>query len=517
MKLGKLKASTLSAVLKNSDIPLEILGRNPWKNYVPTQGDSPLYSARTAGLHPECRTIAEIRQARDHQRQRETARRVYGQGNLSTADSRSSEPGPDAVSDIKQANSQAANGGSPLAPGSSDRDKEVDPTQDWEESISHIDTDWSMKTMDRLWNASFYHFVRDENNADCIARHLAPLLKDYKLGQVSCGLSWLIKGWKIESVSRLLRTVFADWLPDLAGIVFAHISKGWTLRPQLGLCVAFLLINEPASVAALFTRSLTSKWSKEAALQLIGYLDSVLEWEEEYFAEFTGHFVCSMKDGEESVSLVDIENMYRNNLGGLNYKLVVSDYHLAVAELNISIVTHFLVCARCQAHQPCPTLSRVLAGRYLEASPAPSQPEAAVESDISPSTTHGAAMAEASISSASLPISSDALSESKSSIDLDADFEEGAESCPDSDYVSETLSYEGELQVAGAGSTGDGARRLLSPRDRTSSKRTLSRSGSSIFSLSDGGVAALNHIIHQIIEDCSEEPNAIDGETGYNE
>lgn len=100
---------------------------------------------------------------------------------------------------------------------------------------NYIDVEWNMSAMDILFKASFKDLIRDENNAECSAQHLAPLIKEYKMRQVAQGLHWMIKGWKAESIAKFLRVIFKQWLPDLAGLVYAIISQDWEFSTNLSL------------------------------------------------------------------------------------------------------------------------------------------------------------------------------------------------------------------------------------------------------------------------------------------
>ncbi|KAJ3327650.1 hypothetical protein HDU91_004345, partial [Kappamyces sp. JEL0680] len=87
----------------------------------------------------------------------------------------------------------------------------------WSEEYAHMDIDWSMQAMDVLYGASFYDYIRDERNCDLSAQRLSRIIKDYKPKQVANAILWMIQGWSVENTSKLLRTIFSDWLPDLAG------------------------------------------------------------------------------------------------------------------------------------------------------------------------------------------------------------------------------------------------------------------------------------------------------------
>jgi hypothetical protein len=99
----------------------------------------------------------------------------------------------------------------------------------WTDEYAHMDIDWSMQAMDVLYNASFYEYIRDERNCDLSAQRLCRIIKDYKPKQVANALLWMIQGWSVENTSKLLRIIFADWLPDLAGYL-------WSLIDRLGVC-----------------------------------------------------------------------------------------------------------------------------------------------------------------------------------------------------------------------------------------------------------------------------------------
>lgn len=148
---------------------------------------------------------------------------------------------------------------------------------DWVRDYAHIDVDWSMQAMDVLYSASFYEYIRDEKNLDLSSIRLARIIKDYKPKQVATALKWMIQGWTVENTAKLMRALFADWLPDLAGCVFYLVSKSWPKRPQLSLCCAYILLSEPAQSVALFLRTLTVTWEKEDTIELISYLDNLLE------------------------------------------------------------------------------------------------------------------------------------------------------------------------------------------------------------------------------------------------
>lgn len=117
-----------------------------------------------------------------------------------------------AVAPLPTSSSFLAQATSTSAPASSKAER-----KHWSDDYMHMDIDWSMQAMDVLYSASFYDYIRDERNCDLSAQRLCRIIKDYKPRQVANALLWMIQGWSVENTSKLLRTIFSDWLPDLAG------------------------------------------------------------------------------------------------------------------------------------------------------------------------------------------------------------------------------------------------------------------------------------------------------------
>ncbi|EGF79000.1 hypothetical protein BATDEDRAFT_26149 [Batrachochytrium dendrobatidis JAM81] len=159
-------------------------------------------------------------------------------------------------------------------------------SQRWTDEYAHIDIDWSMQAMDTLYSASFYDFIRSESNIEISGQKLARLVKEYQPKQVAKALNWIIQGWSVHNTARLLVMIFSDWLPDLAGCVFAILCREWPLNPQTAMCTAYLIHAEPPSAAALFIRSLSNGWKQDVSVELISYVDEVLEWDSSYFKAF---------------------------------------------------------------------------------------------------------------------------------------------------------------------------------------------------------------------------------------
>ena len=84
--------------------------------------------------------------------------------------------------------------------------------------------------MDKIFNASFMEFVKNEANCDLSGRELGRLVKDYKMDQIIHGFKWLVEDWSVEPTARLLKHVFYDWLPELSGMALAKIGGTWYVK-----------------------------------------------------------------------------------------------------------------------------------------------------------------------------------------------------------------------------------------------------------------------------------------------
>ncbi|KAJ3398268.1 hypothetical protein CcCBS67573_g08123 [Chytriomyces confervae] len=257
----------------------------------------------------------------------------------------------------------------------------------WYKEFSHIDCEWSMRTMDTLFNASFVDFIKNEKNCECNGRHIAHLVKDYKLDQVVHGIKWLVEGWSIEGTARVLKNVFDDWLPELAAFAIARIGSAWALRPKLGLVVAFMMMGESPQIAALFIRSLTIGWDADRITELISCLDTVLEWEDKYFTKFSELLLAELKEAsrvgeihnvDPALIISALSSLYKQNATSTNHRIVMADLRLAVAKARyLTQFAHSISCQNCLNRRECNFSSRAT-------SPSPASVIAAMRNRIRP-------------------------------------------------------------------------------------------------------------------------------------
>jgi squalene cyclase len=84
-----------------------------------------------------------------------------------------------------------------------------DSTEDnWKDVYRNI------KCMDQLYDASFYSWLKSEENVLVTAMYLHRIANEYPLVRIINALKWLISDWRLESISTLVRHVTVDWCDE---------------------------------------------------------------------------------------------------------------------------------------------------------------------------------------------------------------------------------------------------------------------------------------------------------------
>lgn len=83
--------------------------------------------------------------------------------------------------------------------------------------------------MDQLYDASFYSWLKSEENVLVTAMYLHRIANEYPLVRIINALKWLISDWRLESISTLVRHVTVDWCDEAGKYkhIYAH-SIGFT-------------------------------------------------------------------------------------------------------------------------------------------------------------------------------------------------------------------------------------------------------------------------------------------------
>ena len=91
--------------------------------------------------------------------------------------------------------------------------------------------------MDQLYDATFYTWLKSEDNVLVTAMYLHRIANEYPLERIANALKWLVSDWRWESTSILVRHVTVDWCNEdgMHSIFF--------LYSLINLCILFLYIN----------------------------------------------------------------------------------------------------------------------------------------------------------------------------------------------------------------------------------------------------------------------------------
>ncbi|KAF9274543.1 hypothetical protein BGZ68_000562, partial [Mortierella alpina] len=61
----------------------------------------------------------------------------------------------------------------------------------------------NVRKMDDLYDATFYTWLRSEDNVLVTASYLQRLAGEYDLERIEHALCWLVNGWRLESIAIL--------------------------------------------------------------------------------------------------------------------------------------------------------------------------------------------------------------------------------------------------------------------------------------------------------------------------
>ncbi|EIE88369.1 hypothetical protein RO3G_13080 [Rhizopus delemar RA 99-880] len=87
--------------------------------------------------------------------------------------------------------------------------KDTNDDNNWKDVYRNI------KCMDQLYDASFYSWLKSEENVLVTAMYLHRIANEYPLVRIINALKWLISDWRLESISTLVRYVTVDWADEV--------------------------------------------------------------------------------------------------------------------------------------------------------------------------------------------------------------------------------------------------------------------------------------------------------------
>ncbi|KAG0290240.1 hypothetical protein BGZ97_006221, partial [Linnemannia gamsii] len=88
----------------------------------------------------------------------------------------------------------------------------------------------NVRKMDDLYDATFYTWLKSEDNVLVTASYLQRLAGEYDHDRIEHALCWLVHGWRLESIAVLVKQVTFDW-------IHVHGEKGEKNRARLVLAL----------------------------------------------------------------------------------------------------------------------------------------------------------------------------------------------------------------------------------------------------------------------------------------
>ncbi|KAK3816757.1 MAG: hypothetical protein JOS17DRAFT_689435 [Linnemannia elongata] len=70
----------------------------------------------------------------------------------------------------------------------------------------------NVRKMDDLYDATFYTWLKSEDNVLVTASYLQRLAGEYDHDRIEHALCWLVHGWRLESIAVLVKQVTFDWI-----------------------------------------------------------------------------------------------------------------------------------------------------------------------------------------------------------------------------------------------------------------------------------------------------------------
>ncbi|ORE09208.1 hypothetical protein BCV72DRAFT_248268 [Rhizopus microsporus var. microsporus] len=137
---------------------------------------------------------------------------------------------------------------------------------------THTDDNWkdvyrNIKCMDQLYDASFYSWLKSEENVLVTAMYLHRIANEYPLVRIINALKWLISDWRLESISDLRRAH-----------LLRHLTNSWATQYTTTLITMVLSSAPYASATHLqrerFLRAFTKDWDFSKLSEFFMYLQS---------------------------------------------------------------------------------------------------------------------------------------------------------------------------------------------------------------------------------------------------
>ncbi|KAI9482803.1 MAG: hypothetical protein EXX96DRAFT_121781 [Benjaminiella poitrasii] len=155
------------------------------------------------------------------------------------------------------------------------------------ESSRQTPIDWkdiqgNIQQMDQLYDATFYSWLKSEENVLVTSIYLQRIVDEYPLDRTMHALTWLTADWRWESTSILVRHVTLNWSQeegdDKRAKLLRYLTKDWAIHFTAALMTT-VLVSAPYSFCSetrreRFLRIFTDGWDFSKLSEFFMFLKS---------------------------------------------------------------------------------------------------------------------------------------------------------------------------------------------------------------------------------------------------
>ncbi|KAL1924587.1 uncharacterized protein VTP21DRAFT_4241 [Calcarisporiella thermophila] len=143
----------------------------------------------------------------------------------------------------------------------------------------------NIKRMDQLYDATFFSWVKSEDNVLITSMYLYRIANEYPLARIANALKWLVADWRLDNICHLVRHVTLDWTGTLGDVqkanLLRHLTKNWAMQYTANMLTSLLSLL-PYNIDAGDGKALGRK---EYFLRVF-----VRDWNFSKLSEFFMHF-----------------------------------------------------------------------------------------------------------------------------------------------------------------------------------------------------------------------------------
>lgn len=151
-----------------------------------------------------------------------------------------------------------------------------------EEANQWKDVHSNIKQMDQIYDATFYAWLKSEENVLVTSIYLHRIANEYPLERIINALEWLTSDWRWESTSILIRHMTVDWCDDDGDFKRAELlrklTNQWATHYTATMISTILMsspyINCSTNKRETFLREFTKEWDFSRLSEFFMFLRS---------------------------------------------------------------------------------------------------------------------------------------------------------------------------------------------------------------------------------------------------